>query len=456
MKLGAGGRWLIPWVAFAAALALHLYVASAVVNRALSFRAGEPCPLPAPLLLFNDAVHRRGPGADFFALYHAAVALEQGAPIYGAGDDGVTPPYYPYRYLPIFAQTVGRLVRLLDPWTAYVAWLLFLEGLLVGCVLLTWSLFRDASAPLRLGLCSLWFVYTPLWLELQMGQFSFVTAALLYLAAALTLGASPRSALLPWIASVALKIYPAVLLPLWWRRRWLLPAAALSLLLALASWVGFSSPSASWRSFFHLNFGGPGSVPADAGNFGLSYLLHRAASGLSLRSAATPWLQGALVAATLGAATLLIVRRRDPPLLPSIALLVLAHQLSYKHVWEHHYVLVLPMGLLLLRHLYEDRAMRRLILCLLALLALPSPFIFFDRPGGDPGAAWPLLVQLLIPASKALPTLGLFGIAALPLLARAEVRAPQASTPHEQAILGDAEPPLPSGSAGLERGGMPS
>jgi hypothetical protein len=55
--------------------------------------------------LHYDTVHRAGPGADFFALYHAGIMLEHGESPYASKEvPPVTPEFYPFRYLPIVAE----------------------------------------------------------------------------------------------------------------------------------------------------------------------------------------------------------------------------------------------------------------------------------------------------------------------------------------------------------------
>ncbi|HEY0839060.1 MAG TPA: glycosyltransferase 87 family protein [Vulgatibacter sp.] len=398
------------WGAFGIALALHLVALSTIVLRVEEKRRGEHTPLPRIFRLFNDGAHRVGPGADFFALYHAAVMLERDGRIYSGGADGVTPPYYVYRYLPAFAQTVGRLARLVSPWTAYLAWIALLEALLVGCMLLTRELF--GRGPLVPWLWALWLAYTPFWLELIMGQFSFAAGGLVFLAGGLAFMGKGKRALLPWIAAVSIKIYPLVLLPLWWRRGLFVLSSLLVALVALGNVPGFLHLPDTWPTFVGMNLAPTSVAPANAGNYGFAFfeqlILLKA---FRLRGEYWPLVQRAGTLVALGAALALAARRRGLPLLSGIAALMLAHQVTYKDVWEHHYSMVLPMGLFLLRDNLEHRRFTCLIGAALVALALPTPFVLWDRPGGDPAGAWNLAQQLAVPGAKALPALFLFGTA---------------------------------------------
>src|SRR5205814_10506763 len=74
--------------------------------------------------LFNDTVHRYGPGADFFALYQAGYSARHGQSIYTFLSGRTVIPYaYPFRYLPAVAYTAGSLLTLAPPAAAYALWL---------------------------------------------------------------------------------------------------------------------------------------------------------------------------------------------------------------------------------------------------------------------------------------------------------------------------------------------
>ena len=137
-----------------------------------------------------------------------------------------------------------------------------------------------------------------------------------------------------------------------------------------------------------------------------------------------------------GTACLVLLSRRSRLVLSAVALL-LAHFVSYAHVWEHHMSAVLVLGLLLLREhwpvpradtaLSSDRtpsaAAHRTILSPAAIvslaavliLALPTPFFFLDVAKDssvvDPSMNWSSAPRLLLAGSKALPTLALYIVA---------------------------------------------
>lgn len=396
------------WAAFTVALALHAAAVATIVLRAQETRRGEETPLPPIFLLFNDSSHREGPGADFFALYHAGVRLERDGRIYAWGDDEITPPYYAFRYLPSLAQTAGRAARLVSPWTAYLVWIGLLEALLVACMVLTRRHFGGGA--LVPWLWALWLAYTPLWLELFMGQFSFATGGLVFAACVLASRGSLGRALLPWIASVAIKIYPVILLPLWWRRGLFLLPSTLVALLALGNVPGFLLLPDAWETFVDMNLVPATVNPPNAAQYGLAHFAQLVLVRLLGVPASTwPTIHRVGSLAIPAIAFAFALRRRGAPLAAGAATLLLAHQLTYKDVWEHHYSMVLPMGLLLLRENLGDRRLAWTIGASLVALALPTPFTVWDVPGGDPAWSWNLAQQLAVPGAKVLPTLILFG-----------------------------------------------
>src|SRR5262245_44044294 len=111
----AGARAL-GWIALGALAALHLTVVASVLAQPLDVRRSAPERRSLVFALSNDAVHRVGPGADFFALYRAGVQVRAGRSPYSGADDPANPPYgYAYRYLPLAAATLGRAAARLPP-----------------------------------------------------------------------------------------------------------------------------------------------------------------------------------------------------------------------------------------------------------------------------------------------------------------------------------------------------
>ncbi len=199
-------------------------------------------------------------------------------------------------------------------------------------------------------------------------------------------------------------------------------AAATAVLLVL-SLPGFTANPEDWVVFYADNFE-PNLKALDAGNYGLLYALHLVAGGLGVAWDLDNWSafarlwQGFVLAATAA----LVLASRHPSLLLGAATLLLAHFLSYVHVWEHHMsgalVVVLAAALVAARR-GEARALAWLFAAAL-LLAVPTPFALLDRELDprvwDPAASWPLAQRLLLPASKVLPLLAAYLVCCAALL----------------------------------------
>jgi hypothetical protein len=155
-----------PWFAVCALLAIcaHVFLI-------WSAAAQEPTILRR---LYFDAAYGMGRAADFNAVYHAAVNVDRGLSPYGKGQDGITPYFQAFRYLPIVAVGAQASLRL-TPLHAYWVWVAVLE------VLLAWLIFvlrTQIRAPVVWALASLCLLLnSPYLLEIYMGQFTFAATA---------------------------------------------------------------------------------------------------------------------------------------------------------------------------------------------------------------------------------------------------------------------------------------
>ncbi len=382
---------------------------------------------------FNDAVHRFGPGCDYFSIYAAGVKAQGGESVYSIGGHVEQVPYaYAFRYAPVVAYTLGLLLALLPPVPSYGLWLVACELALLRNVRLT---LQDGAGRKRaLIAAALWLLFSPFYLELYVGQFTFVTASLVFWAYLRWTQALPAStgnreqgtgnllADLIWTAALWLKAMPVLFLPiLLLRGRW--KGALLALAgLALTSWLYFQRFPQDWAVFVSTN--------ADprptwhAGNQGLMALL------FALNGESTPRFLPArsvaivVVALVLGLLFLQAWRAQrtsqaDPhthipthptePLLPLYAALSAAYLLLYKDVWEHHYVLLLPPLVLMVLRGWSPWIWLPAYL----VAAIPTPFVLYDVPGigynEDPQRYWTPAISLLHHGWKPVAAMWLFG-----------------------------------------------
>jgi len=135
--------------------------------------------VPSIWQLHNDTVHRAGRSVDFYSVYHAAHHMQRGVSPFSMAPDGITPYYYPFRYLPVVGKATTLFTQL-APHHAYYAWIAVLE-LVLG--LFVYTLYRQLlSSRLWLLVSSLLLFSSPYLLEVYVGQFTFVAMVLCALA----------------------------------------------------------------------------------------------------------------------------------------------------------------------------------------------------------------------------------------------------------------------------------
>jgi hypothetical protein len=420
--------------------------------------------------LFFDATVTHGRrGWDFYALYQAGHNVLTGHSVYesdGSQIDMVIPDgtYTPFRYLPLSAYTVGVLLNLVSPLWAYRLWATFTEVCLLACAALTWRTVKDRDRRARL--VAMWLCYTPFYLELYMGQFSFVQGALVFVMLLLALrsplgragllqsrltrrtchpersGAESKGLLvhprdsstrcrllgmtdcaapvlgrgfdLAWIGSVLWKQNTALFLPLMLRlRRWR-ALGLLALLLLVTAGPYFALVPHSLDAFL-------GNFRSEApwfqfGNLGFRQLVFDAmwsagdVLGVEIPASLYAGVQTAVVALFLCVPLALTVLDRRPDVVAHLCLWMSTYYLVYHHVWEHHYVMILPVLVIL-----AMRERSPWLGAIYVLLALPTPFRLIDPQGQVAvldAMRWtpirPLWQDLVYHASKAVPVLALY------------------------------------------------
>ncbi len=317
---------------FAAAVAVH-------VVGLISLLSGWLDPL------FNDAVNRLGQGADFFAVYGAGHNLLDGKSVYAPSDGGV--PYaYPFRYLPSVGYSLGALFNITDAWNAYWSWVVFNEAVLFVNLVLTWRAVSDKRVALVA--MSLWLAFTPFYLELFLGQFSFVMASLFFWMG-INLQRNQSSGIGPaWAASLLVKANSLLFLPLWIRFRMGWTAFFALAVVVLVNLPYFLLMDGAWHEWVG-NFASLGGSVVDPhpGNLGLPAFLEtirRDDPGSTAAALASlPW--GIVV---LGVCCLATVIAGPTQKLRLLAMWICSYFLVFGEVWEHHYVMLLPAVILLI------------------------------------------------------------------------------------------------------------
>ncbi len=135
-----------------------------------------------------DTIYGMGRGEDFYAVYHAGVNTSRDTLPYRNNDDGVTPYFQAFRYLPIVAIAAQGLI-LLPPLQAYLGRVLFLEVWLFTLIFILHK--HTADQGVWLAASTILLINSPYFLEVHMGQFTFVTTALCVMSLYLSLGLLP-------------------------------------------------------------------------------------------------------------------------------------------------------------------------------------------------------------------------------------------------------------------------
>jgi hypothetical protein len=401
-------------VLLGAAILVHLFIL-------VSWRTGTLNPL------FFDATVTHGVRAwDFYALYQAGHNVLTGHSAYqsdGAVIEVVIPggTYTPFRYLPLSAYSLGVLLNAVPPRWAYRLWVAFVEGVLLACIVLTWHTATDPNKRARLA--AMWLLYTPFYLELYMGQFSFVQGALVFVMLVLALREQIKWPFdLAWVGSVLWKQNTALFLPLMIRlRRWR-ALLLLALLITLTAVPYFALVPGSLDAFLGNFRGEPPWF--QLGNLGFRQLVFDAqwslgdVLGLEWPARSYQVVQWTVVALIVGVGLALLVLDPCPNALLHTCLWTTAYFLIYHHVWEHHYVMLLPVLVALAIRPPAASGPREspLLWALYALLALPTPLAAID-PHGQVAVLdamrWtpirPLWQDLWYHSSKSLPALVLYG-----------------------------------------------
>ncbi len=389
-------RWA--WVIVAAALAVHVLMLASLEGRTLN-------------RVFNDTYNRPGPGADFFAVYHAGRQVLTGRDPYRASEQPrITPDFAPFRYTPGVAFTFGAAIANVKPWLAYWGWVIVLEALFWVSLLLLRRRFDDVKIANLVT--AAWLIFTPFYVELWMGQFTFAVASMVFIALLAWRSGRNKLAAGLWAAAVTMKIFPLVLVPMLVRQR-----RYLALLVGLAglalSLLWFAWHPDAWEIFWRLNFTELDLASFHAGNFGLQAFLYDVIAWLGRPLSPGEWrpIATLLSAALVLVTTLAMVRRSDADARISVAMGLLLLVLLSKHVWEHHYVVALP-ALTLLAWTWQRQPRRLLGLAAAYLLiCMPSPLALWQSgaPAWYPEREWTPLMRAAYHAPKPLTALAVFG-----------------------------------------------
>lgn len=349
-------------------------------------------------------------GLDFFSIYQAGRNFIRGQSVYFGvrehrlGNEALVVPYFSgFRYLPVYACTYGVILNVLPPWYSYWTWIAVVEILLLLNLWIIWKL--PLSVPHQRILTAMWLAYSPYYVELHIGQQSMVTVTLLHcvLLGALTSRAGMRD--ISYAGSVIWKLNTILFIPIWIKLKRFKTIAVLFLLIVALSAPYFAFVPGSFQefsSYFHDKFIATG--PNSLGFWSLTsmFLSHQEVSHETIRQVMKYW---TLFIWTVASLATLIPRRIQ--FTRALAMWICVYFLTYQYVWEHHYVLMLPVftaGMLV-------PSLRRLTACVWLLCALPTPYFLWNNPAlAMPQTEWSLLQNVVYHSTKLVPVLVLFAV----------------------------------------------
>lgn len=366
--------------------------------------------------LFPEGAHNlgEGQGSDFYAFYQAGRYVLDGEDIYQRpmdDPDRVVPYGYFYRYLPFVAYTLGVAVNAFPPRVAYWIWVLVVEAVLLLSIRGTRRMTSDDD--LFACLTAMWLMYTPFYIEQYMGQLTFVMAALTFAFALAHLRGRAGAADGWWCASVVIKHLTVLYVPILLRLRKYRTVAVAAAAVIVATVPYMLLRQQGFGHFTHDNFSltlnpYPGNLGAVAFFMVLKMRFFPGASEalaylgpvkLSVTRVGVALIMG--VPALVG---LWVTFRRKPfDFLESLALWTTVYFFAFREVWEYHYVLLLPIFVLL-----YARTRARVLWGIYALAAAPTLFVFYDVPVEQPQGVWNAFEHTLNHGFKLIPVVWLF------------------------------------------------
>ena len=345
-------------------------------------------------------------GFDFFGLYKGALDLMRGRSIYEVArytesdtvfDDEIVPYYCPFIYPPIVAYLMVPLALLLSPWKAYVFWCLLQECLLALCIFVSRRFFdRDIDKSIA---TTMWLAFTPFYLLLYIGQTSFVIATCILLLAYWHKSGKKTAADWAWIASVALKLLTLIAAPalVRFKRYRAVVLAVAVVILASIPYFAFKPDDAPF--FAHLvesrtiaPYGG------DFSHSEVSWLLFGPESS-PIASKVFMW---SVILLSLG----LTFVPKNIQFVDCLSLWICTYFLAYIRIWEHHYVMIAPVLILLY---FSTRSW--FVLAIFVPLAMPTPLVLF-------AGSWTHLETLVYHLFKLVPVAMLYAFVVKTIISR--------------------------------------
>ena len=351
--------------------------------------------------LFHDSTYRLGQGADFYAFYQAGYNILLGLNPYEKIPGYVVVPYsYNYRYLPFFAYTFGIVFNIFPPLIAYWLWVVIILVLIWYTCWLTLRICNNLNKPKWIAYVAIgmWLCFSPIYLELYMGQTTLFVGLLTFFSFYAESKNREREGAILWTLGSLVKYMPYLLTPAILcsgRTRKVIYNILLSILAIVSFGFVF------FIYFLDYNIDATSGLFTHNGNFDFKSLLYIIGNSFTQNDS---WFLNnnrliniILISTFFGLSTLATIYTKD--YLVAVSLFACSYFLAFSGIWEHHFTFILPF-LIILWIRDENRKFWFLIFL---LLALPTPFYFFEIFN-----LWDFPFSLLYRSSKTLPMLILF------------------------------------------------
>ena len=385
-----------------------------------------------------DNSHRLPQGLDFFSVYEAGHSALENRSVYYFEESGtsVTPHHNPFRYLPSVAYVLAVPLNALPAWPAYWSWVTLNELLLVVNASLTWHVAGRGKWGVISG--SMWFLFTPFYVEQYVGQLSFLMATFMLLLGIGLVSGRQLPGGLPWAISIITKSNTVLLAPVLVRVGWWKPVAIAAALLVV-NVPYYAVRSRDFGYFLWINLGQvlngglglfayelrPGELrffldldqrflQFSSGEHGLLALFRNGYLAFDSSATSLPGVVAViLIVIVVGVGLTATFLSARPDVLALFGLWVATFFLVYT-AWEHHYVMLLPVLALLVA---LRPASRPLALLVFVIIALPSPYWLINAvsdanlPAGGLVSiqeSWPVWGVIVHHMAKPLPVVALW------------------------------------------------
>lgn len=385
----------IGWTFLTVAIIIHLNLIISLVSGSFNH-------------LFYDTWYLVGQSPDFFSYYQAGNNVLNGLDPYIIPNELAVPYLYPFRYLPYFAYTFGVAINLTDPISAYWIW----DGILICSIWLsalqTRRVVKALDRPAWEGYIGMgiWFMFTPIYIELYVGQVTLIAGILMFFALttpSLVEGMKTRGTMvISWTVGALTKTIPYLIAPVLLaagKARTVLAAAIVTIVAIIAVPSGL----ASLQYFIDFNSARNSWITPYPGDHSLKMLLYYL-FGEQSRDAS--FLTVLLVLVFLSMAFFATLYSRD--VWSCTGLFATSYFFIMLDVWEHHYTFLIPILVLAwIRGGPKDRA-RWVPVLLTLIMSIPAIPVVQFLSGVGTGVHpidWDLMWQILYHSSKVVPAL---------------------------------------------------